>query len=188
MTLQPLSQTLHRIERDRRWDNYRSLQILQQIWTEAVGATVAQHTTPISLQRGILKVATSTGSWAQNLGFQKQLIVSKLNPHLATPLADIRFLPGEWYRRNPQEGSGSSADQVTYQGGTSLVGAQPRRPQSPQEALARWQQRILEQHRQMPRCPQCGQVTTPQELTRWHRCGYCWIQSLNPAADNRYSR
>ncbi len=185
MTLQPLSHTLHRIERDPRWANYRSLQMLQQIWTEAVGATVAQHTAPISLQRGILKVATSTGSWAQNLGFQKHLIVSKLNPHLATPLADIRFLPGEWYRRHLADQPGSSS--VAYLGQALFLGAQTHRPQSPQDALERWHQRILEQHRQMPRCPQCGQVTTPQELTRWRRCGYCWIQSLNPAADRGYS-
>ncbi|NJL98359.1 MAG: DUF721 domain-containing protein [Synechococcaceae cyanobacterium SM2_3_2] len=176
MTLQHLTQSLRRLERDPRWSNYRALQVLQQVWSEALGEVVAQHTAPFQIQRGILKVATSTGAWAQNLGFQRLLILSKLNPHLSTPLTDIRFLPGEWHRRALERVDLSS--NLAYLSGQSRPAHAPTRPQSPQEALDLWHQRVLTHQRQMPRCPQCHQAATEQELARWNLCGYCWINHI----------
>lgn len=173
MALQPLSRTLKRIERDPRWASHRAVQMLQQMWTEAVGSVVAQHTAPLSIQRGVLSVATSTGSWAQNLVFQKKLILQKLNTHLPTPLTDLRFLPGEWHRR---PSLGSPTDTLAYRG--AGIPSQHARPQTPTEALERYRVVIQARQQQLPKCPQCRQAATPEELQRWNLCSPCWIRHI----------
>lgn len=162
------------LETDSRWSQFRLMQTIQGLWPQVVGDPVAKHTSPLRLQRQTLQVATSTGAWAQNLAFQKQLILTKLNPHLSSPVADIRFLPAEWHRRDPSPGVSESPP-----------GPQPRPsprsltppPQTPEEALERWIKRVKQAQRQMKICPRCGHPCPPEELQRGPVCGFCRYQS-----------
>ncbi len=77
-------------------------QRLLKVWTSTVGSTIATHTQPVSIQRNVLWVATSSAAWAQNLTFERQRLLSKLNALLPTPLVDIRFSTAGWQRLQNQ--------------------------------------------------------------------------------------
>ena len=172
-SIQPL---LHRLESDPRWSQFRLMQTIQRLWPEIVGAAVAKQTSPLRIQRGTLQVATSTGAWAQNLAFQRQLILSKLNPQISTPLKDIRFLPAEWHRSSVSD-PGSLEDPRHRTPGQRLRRKPFSPPQTPEEALERWIKRVKQVQRTMTPCPHCGHPCPPEELQRWSTCGFCRLRS-----------
>ena len=51
-------------------------------WKEVVGETVAAHSKPRSLRRGVLLVATTSPAWAQQLSFLREDIKSRVNEYL----------------------------------------------------------------------------------------------------------
>ncbi len=181
MALRSLQDTLRDFQSDPVWANHRQFQHLQWAWPEIVGAAVAQHTVPIGIQRQILKVATSTPAWAQNLAFQRHLILTKLNRQLSMSLVDIRFLPGEWHRQgihpsrpHPERMTlpSSPLSPVNVHSQTPLR----KPPQTPQDALNRWRHLVLANQTSMAPCPLCHRPTPPEELDRWFTCGFCHAQ------------
>jgi predicted nucleic acid-binding Zn ribbon protein len=98
----------------------RQFQKIQLYWEEVVGPNVANHARPVGLFRGVLKVATMSSAWAQNLVFERQRILAKLNQKLGEQsplreqpplteqptqgqppepqfLKDIRFSTAQWH-------------------------------------------------------------------------------------------
>lgn len=173
VVLQPLQTALQGFQADPAWEKRHLLLQIRRAWPEVVGSVVATHTDPVRIQREVLQVATSTAAWAQNLAFQRQLILVKLNPNLARPLEDIRFLPGEWHRQRSQIGSLASEELKTD--GAIPDPDRPKLPpaQTPQEAFQRWARRVKESQLTMYPCPACSCPAPREELDRWFVCGFC---------------
>lgn len=63
------------------------------LWPEIVGTAVAENTQAESVEHGVLKIKTSTPTWRQELQFQKNEIISKLNEQIGkNTIKDIKFL------------------------------------------------------------------------------------------------
>jgi predicted nucleic acid-binding Zn ribbon protein len=68
---------------------------LAAAWQHAAGATLAQYTHPGRIRRGTLEVVASNSIIVQELTFQKQQILSKLQAELPDArIRDIRFRIG----------------------------------------------------------------------------------------------
>lgn len=64
-----------------------------QAWKDVVGDAVADNTKAESVEHGILTIKTSTPAWRQELQFQKQDILIKLNEKVGKgTIKDIQFL------------------------------------------------------------------------------------------------
>lgn len=100
------------IENQPGWETQQQFRLIIAKWSEVVGATVAAHTRPTGIDRGVLWVATSSSIWAQELTFKRHLILRKLSEKLGEKLRkkdastlgsidikDIRFSPGQWRPR-----------------------------------------------------------------------------------------
>lgn len=63
------------------------------IWNEVVGEAVAKNTTPDRVEHGVLIVKVSSPTWRQELFFQKNEIIKKLNTKIEKKvIRDIRFI------------------------------------------------------------------------------------------------
>lgn len=62
-------------------------------WDKIVGSELALITKPESLLNGRLSVLVPSAGWAQELGFQKQVILTRLRRYLGNPseVRDISF-------------------------------------------------------------------------------------------------
>ena len=78
----------------------QQFQHLLKVWAEVAGASVAAQARPLSVERGVLQVATASSAWAQDLAFKRRRLLQQLNSRLSTvlpePLTDIRFSPARW--------------------------------------------------------------------------------------------
>ena len=63
------------------------------VWAEAVGKRIEEHTEPIEVRFGVLTVKTLSPVWRQELQFQKKNIVDSINKKLEKrTIKDIRFI------------------------------------------------------------------------------------------------
>ncbi len=63
------------------------------VWGEAVGKKIKEHTEPVDVRFGVLTVKTSSPVWRQELQFQKKSIIDSINNKLRkTTIKDIRFI------------------------------------------------------------------------------------------------
>ncbi|MDJ0736696.1 MAG: DciA family protein [Nostocaceae cyanobacterium] len=157
-------------------------QQLLKLWASVVGAVIANHAQPVSIQRNVLWVATSSAAWAQNLTFERQRLLSKLNALLPTPLVDIRFSTAQWQRlqkNSKQENSKQQASPLPQQH-PSYLGEQPTEPRKiaptakgANAVFAHWSKTIQMRSHHLPLCPQCNCPTPPGELQRWQVCSIC---------------
>lgn len=62
-------------------------------WKEIVGEEIAKRSFPERIRNGVLKVKVSNSVWAQELTFQKQIILNRLKKHLSEgqDVHDIKF-------------------------------------------------------------------------------------------------
>ena len=60
------------------------------VWAEVVGPQVAGATEVIGISNGILRVATKSAVWSQELTFYKADILRRLNARIGTPLGGPR--------------------------------------------------------------------------------------------------
>jgi predicted nucleic acid-binding Zn ribbon protein len=154
-----------------------------QCWPEVVGPIVAAQTRPLNLYRGVLKVATSSAAWSQNLVFERQRIITKLNQIAALTVTDIRFSPAQWHYTPTTSFPGEQFQQELWQSHPSRTGDPPRRLARPKidgehgatplSAFQEWAQIMRSRSRQFPLCPQCQCPTPVGELERWQVCAIC---------------
>jgi len=66
-------------------------------WKEIVGEEIAKRTRPECIRKDALVVRVVNSSWAQELGFQKEVILGRLKRFLAheTAVSDIQFYVGD---------------------------------------------------------------------------------------------
>lgn len=182
MPLQSLQQVLGVLE-----TQYKPQPIQQviQCWPEVVGPIVAAQTRPLSLQRSILRVATSSAAWAQNLVFERQRILEKLNNQLSLALTDIRFSTAQWTQPAAAKTSfGAQEQALLWQAHPSrlpesnqLASLAPVTAASgltdPVEVFHNWTRIVKSRTHHLPNCPQCHCPTPPGELDRWQVCSLC---------------
>ena len=167
-----IDSVIHTFKSKPTWAEFRQLELITQLWPDTVGKAVLNHTRPLRLHHGSLVVATSSAAWAQNLAFQRKLIVKKLNAQLTKPILDIRFRPGEWnakaVRREFPSRSGSSPFRP-YQ-----ANHERPKPETAAEAFQRWKQRTQAlQAKTMATCPTCHRPAPEHELRRYSVCEFC---------------
>lgn len=157
------------------------LQRLLDCWQEVVGKVIATHTQPVSIERDVLWVATSSAAWAQNLTFERQRLLKKLNKVLPTPLVDIRFSTARWQSTKkkpylPQ--SISSREHPSYLGNMINHTIIHSFPKTPDTAFANWAKAAKAQFSYLPLCPNCQSPTPKGELERWEVCSICAAKSF----------
>lgn len=159
--------------------------LFQQVlhhWSSIVGADLALHTRPHRLDRQVLKVATSSAVWAQNLQFERHRLRIKILEQVNVDLKDIQFSTAYW--QVPCSGDlqlASAQEQqawqnhpsrapvlagITVQGGGRTV----------VEQFSAWAKACQLRDRSLPRCPRCHSPTPPGELSRWKMCSFCMGQ------------
>ena len=179
MSFNSLESILKCLQAESRWQE-QPFQIVLKYWSQAVGLAVAAHTRPVSISREVLWVATSSAVWAQELSFRRQNILEKLNPHLSSPLLDIRFSSARWQLpENSNLEASSQATRDLTRNHPSLVVNFPdsnRRQISnlkPSDAFNNWAKAMQARSHHLPLCPQCNCPTPAGELQRWGICSIC---------------
>ena len=157
------------------WQDFRQLEGIQALWKEIVGDVVAANAKPVRLHKAVLTITTSSPTWAQNLVFQRTLILKKLNARLTSPnprIADLKFRPGTWHQWNSIRQSPSNRSPTH---GDSRIQSTLPKADSPQEAFERWAKRVKQRQigEHMSPCPRCSCPTPPDELERSRMCRYC---------------
>ncbi|MBC7971692.1 MAG: DUF721 domain-containing protein [Verrucomicrobia bacterium] len=166
-------------------DRYRAhdqqhTQRLLRAWVEAVGPVVAVQTRPLSIHNDVLRVATSSAAWAQNLVFERQRILVKLNVLLSCSLVDIRFSSAQW-QETPRSTLNASLQAQLWQQHPSRIANAVRavgtqRPEAltdPLLAFQHWRALMRSRTENLPVCPQCQCPAPPGELKRWAVCSLC---------------
>lgn len=178
MPLQPLNQVLHGLRTHPMWQEQRQFQLLLECWPEIVGSVVGAQTRPLAISRQrVLRVATSSAVWAQNLAFERHLILEKLNQRLSSPLVDIQFSAGQW-QQSRSTGTAKAENLLSQPSpGLKLAGELPK-PQDSKTAFQQWAKTIQARSQQLPLCPQCRCPTPPIELERWRTCGLCAVKLM----------
>ena len=187
MSLQPLNKVLNSLNTQYSRREHQQFQQLVKCWVEVVGPVVAVQTRPLSVYRGILKVATSSSAWAQNLVFERQRILEKLNQAGSFQIVDIRFSTAQWHA-SPAIASFPGEEQQTalwrsHPSRLSEVMDQEPTNYLPTEPTAdlmtafhNWAALMQLRSRQMPLCPKCHCPSPIGELQRWDCCAVCAAQ------------
>lgn len=166
-------------DRYRVHDHHPSQRLLRA-WVEAVGPVVAAQTRPLSIANDVLRVATASCAWAQNLVFERQRILTKLNAILALSLVDIRFSSAQWQEPPRSSTSADLQTQLWQQHPSRMTNAvravgmqRPETLTDPLLAFQHWRALLRSRAEHMPCCPKCQCPTPPGELKRWAVCSLC---------------
>lgn len=181
MSFESLNRILGALEEQAAWQE-QPFQRLLKCWPQAVGAAVTAHTRPVSIQRGILSVATSSAAWAQTLTFERQRLLKKLNVQLPSPLVDIRFSTAQW--QHPKDSGLNATNRATtafwrehpscfLDATTASTTAEPLNSNNPNAVFHHWAKAMQARSHGLPLCPQCQSPTPPGELHRWAICSIC---------------
>ena len=143
---------------------------------QVVGTAIASHTQPLSIQRDVLRVATSSAAWAQNLTFERQRLLVKLNEKLPDPLVDIHFSTAGWKR--PQAKANQQkmllpSEHPSYLGDGTSVKREVLPTKNANAAFENWKTAMQKRSHNLPVCPQCQSPTPPGEIQRWGVCSIC---------------
>ncbi|WP_427160938.1 DciA family protein [Aliinostoc sp. HNIBRCY26] len=182
MSLKPINDILGVLEQQAKWQA-DPLTLILQSWAEVVGSVAADHSRPLSTQRDVLRVATSSAAWAQNLTFSRQTLLLKLNSKLSMSLVDIRFSTAGW-QKPPDLSSPptnfSPKEHPSYLGDShhhyTVTQADQ---QNVNQVFESWAKVTQTRSQGLPLCPQCQCPSPSGELLRWGVCALCSVkQSL----------
>ncbi|WP_414619064.1 DUF721 domain-containing protein [Calothrix sp. CCY 0018] len=183
MSFQSIPEILERLQIEALYQQ-QPIQRLLDCWQEVVGKVIATQTRPISIERDVLWVATSGAAWAQNLTFERQRLLKKLNKILPTPLVDIRFSTARWQptkKKSSTQLKISSLDHPSYLGKVNNLNQNLNLhypPKNPDLAFANWSETIKTRYSSLPLCPNCQSPTPKGELERWGVCSICAARSF----------
>lgn len=183
MSFKSINHVLDQLGDRYRLSDQQHSQRLLKAWVEAVGPVVAAQTRPLSMYSGVLRVATSSDAWAQNLVFERQRILAKLNVVLSSVLTDIRFSSAQWQAPPRSVFNDELQTQFWQQHPSRLtdvvqVGTLRKRLRSehltdPLLAFQHWEALMRSRTQNLPFCPQCQCPTPSGELKRWALCSLC---------------
>lgn len=182
MSFDSLNHVLGSLENQERWQGRRQFQQLLACWAEVVGTIVAAQTRPLSIQRKVLQVATSSAAWSQNLAFERHLILQKLNDRLSLGLTDIRFSTAQW-QTSSLDNSIASETLNLWKGHPSRLENAPSAAvtppiDDPQTAFRNWARLVRARSQHLPLCPVCHCPTPEGELIRWAVCSLCAAKGM----------
>ncbi|MCT7948783.1 DUF721 domain-containing protein [Ancylothrix sp. C2] len=145
-------------------------------WPQVIGEAALAHTRPLEIERSVLKVATSSPVWANQLLFKRRSILLQLNDLLGLSLLDIRFSAGSWHRS--KQPVFESPNQLTlWQEHPCRVEPKPCDPLPPAQdartAFLRWAELVRSRSEGLPVCEGCGCFAPSGELQRWGVCAVC---------------
>lgn len=178
MSFKSLEQILASVQEQSRWQE-QPFQVVLKYWSEVVGATVASHTCPQSIQKQVLWVATSSAVWAQELSFGRQRLLEKLNPHLPSPLLDIRFSSARWQHPNSNGANNQATTDLGSNHPSCVVNvlnsnsSEKYNSHNPSDVFRDWARVMQARSHHLPLCPQCHCPTPHGELQRWAICSIC---------------
>ncbi|MDB9372437.1 DUF721 domain-containing protein [Nodularia sphaerocarpa] len=175
MSLKSVNDILGVLEQQAKWQEH-PFQRLLQLWPDIVGKVAATHTRPLSIQRDVLQVATSSAAWAQNMTFGRTTLLLKLNQKLSEPLVDIRFSTKDWQPLPDylQPKTVIPQEHPSYLGDVSFSCSQVKPAiESATTAFESWAKRMQVRSHGLPLCPKCQSPTPPGELQRWQVCYVC---------------
>lgn len=180
MSFKSINDILGAIQKQAKWEEQPFQQVCR-CWAEVVGSAIAAQTQPLSVQRDVLRVATSSAAWAQNLTFNRQNLLGKLNQKLSHPLVDLRFSTAGW-QRHPQERTAAEADlpsqHPSYLGDISQFADEVTGNDDVQQVFTNWARKNQVRSQGLPLCPHCQSPTPPGEILRWGVCGLCSVKQL----------
>ena len=195
-----ISRILANVEQNPHWQTRQQLRRIRAHWGAIAGETVARHTRPIALENQRLKIATASNSWSQNLMFERQRLLQKLNRHfqnppLTPPIKQLHFSTAGWSQNQPSRPKSSPpqfgvTDEPPRQSISKLTtelttdksvkdAVEGDRPldvspaATPTQAFQNWAEQRQRQTHTNPPCPICTAPTPPQELKRWQCCSLC---------------
>lgn len=182
MVLESLNQVVQRFERQPQWRQRQQFRLVQMHWPQVVGTTVARQAQPSHIRQQVLHVTVANPMWSQTLTLERRHILAKLNPHLPTPLQDLRFSSGKWHQRTAPPPVPNILKQHPSYNPTPPDSAPFNPPTRPtptaQDNFQRWAEAHQYQARRWPLCGVCGAPCPPGELQRWGRCGLCQAAAL----------
>ncbi|KAB8335086.1 DUF721 domain-containing protein [Scytonema tolypothrichoides VB-61278] len=177
MSLKSINDILEVLAAQPEWQE-PPFQRLLACWTQVVGSVIVAHTKPLSLQRDVLRVATSSAAWAQNLTFERQRLILKLNQKLSIGLKDIHFSTAGWQR--PQNIAKEQqtillSEHPSYVGDGMSIDDGDLTPKAKDASAAfqNWARTVQGRSHNLPLCPLCHCPTPPGELQRWGVCSLC---------------
>jgi predicted nucleic acid-binding Zn ribbon protein len=180
MAMEGLNTLITKLEGQTSWQARRQFRKIVEYWPKSVGYAVARQTRPISLQRQVLQVATSTSAWAQTLMMERPRILKKLNHYLPTPVKEIRFSTAQWsmnaINTNTRVGMQLFSNHPSYIGSQTEVNTQESNTSkklTPYEAFEIWSTRIQAQQKHQSICPACKCPCPIGEIERWDICALC---------------
>ncbi|WP_299493770.1 DUF721 domain-containing protein [Acaryochloris sp. IP29b_bin.137] len=187
MSLEPVQQVLKSLKQTQ-WQQEQQFVRLLDTWSQIVGPAVAAQSQPIQITaRKVLLVATSSSAWAQNLAFERNRILLKLNTQTQQALTDIRFTTSEWPRRSAKPRRLSVPPPITP---VNLMPPHPlpqlksgSNPSDPTAAFDRWTEAIHQRFQGFPTCPRCQCPTPITELKRWTVCSLCAVRPIEQPID-----
>ncbi|MEM7554267.1 MAG: DciA family protein [Cyanobacteria bacterium P01_A01_bin.84] len=151
-------------------------------WEEIVGSAIATHTQPLSIQRNVLWVATSSSVWSQNLTFKRRDLLNKLNKFLTLDLDDIRFSTSGW--QHEKNSSQDTKKLLLSQHPSYIASFQKDDPKvanftkDPKITFASWANTIRMRSRNLPLCDRCQSPTPDGEIQRWGCCRICAAKQM----------
>lgn len=160
------------------WQEHQKFEQIVHYWAQLHPA-IASHSRPVSLQRGVLRVATASSVWSQELSFKRSQLLQQLQAHFPDlPVVDIRFSTAHWQisqriedeNRTPGElwiGHPSRLPVVDSPSGSHPSG------DTPQQVFQAWAERLQVRMQSLPLCPCCHSPVPPKELERWEVCALC---------------
>jgi predicted nucleic acid-binding Zn ribbon protein len=188
MSLKSIHNILGILEIQERWQE-PPLQRVLKCWYEVVGKALIKHTKPVWIQRDVLQVATSSAAMAQNLTFERQRLLEKLNQRLPTPLTDIHFSTANWYKSPlPKENIiiALPSEHPSYVGEKLKISrSQVSVAKNINEAYGKWAEIVKARSHDLSLCPKCQCPTPPGELQRWGVCSFCAAKQMHNGANNR---
>lgn len=176
MSFKSINDILNVLEAQAKWQEQPFPHLLR-CWAEVVGAVVAAHTRPLSIQRDVLRVATSSAAWAQNLTFERQRLLLKLNEKLSVNLVDIHFSTAGWQRPKNIETEQKTLlpqEHPSYTGDVNLFTPDVTpTTNDANAAFQHWAKTMQGRAHGLPLCSACHCPTPPGELQRWRVCSLC---------------
>lgn len=186
MSLSSLGGVLGTLEQQYTTPARKQYQQLLSQWEKVVGHPVALQTRPLGIRQGVLSVATASAAWAQNLVFERQRILTKLNDTLSLSLTDIRFSSAQWHTTFTPPVPGADTTTQLWQQHPSRLQLELKTKrthlvtgvQNPQQAFAQWEQLMRSRTQHLTHCPQCQCPTPLGELERWGICSLCAAKTM----------
>ncbi|MEM9771416.1 MAG: DUF721 domain-containing protein, partial [Cyanobacteria bacterium P01_D01_bin.73] len=172
----PISHVLANVEQNPHWQQRQQLRRICNNWEAIVGKTVAEHARPVAVKNQQLRIATTSNSWSQNLMFERQRLLKKLNQHfqsapLNPPIHQLHFSTARWTQ--PKPAPVAPQQTVRDRQPSQTRNSSPSQGITAKQAFDNWAQHIQQQTSAYPPCPICKAPTPPQDLDRWQCCSPC---------------